>query len=221
MPNCIYTNTFDRLESSIHSAPSLTIVFMLITAIPCALSAERESYNDRYCTTCHGTDGKGNESVEAPRLAGMEDWYLRRQLENFRAGIRGVHPMDRAGIAMRPMAKLTDESMADIVKWVGRWEYTPAETTIEGDVDTGQALYGACGTCHGIDAQGNASLGAPALAGQNDWYLVTQMNNFVAGYRGRHEDDRYGQQMAAMVGALTDETAIRDVVAYINSLVPR
>ena len=26
-------------------------------------------------------------------------------------GIRGVHPMDRAGIAMRPMANLTDESI--------------------------------------------------------------------------------------------------------------
>ncbi|MEC9086505.1 MAG: c-type cytochrome, partial [Pseudomonadota bacterium] len=58
--------------------------------IPCTTAAaEREHYNDRYCTTCHGTDGRGNEGTEAPRLAGMEDWYLRRQLENFRAGIRG------------------------------------------------------------------------------------------------------------------------------------
>ena len=64
-------------------------------------------------------------------------------------------------------------------------------------------------------------MGARALAGQNDWYLVTQLSNFVAGYRGRHEDDRYGQQMAAMVGTLTDESAIRDVVAYINSLETR
>jgi len=59
------------------------------------------------------------------------------------------------------------------------------------------------------------------LAGQNDWYLITQLKNFVAGYRGRHEDDLYGQQMLAMVGTLTDEAAIRDVVAYINSLVLR
>ena len=64
-------------------------------------------------------------------------------------------------------------------------------------------------------------MGAPALAGQNDWYLVTQLSNFVTGYRGLHEDDRYGQQMAAMVGALTDESAIRDVVAYINFLEAR
>ena len=221
MPKCIYTNKRYRPVSFITSVLSLAVVCILTTDIPSALSAEREPYNDRYCTTCHGTDGKGNEAVEAPRLAGMEGWYLRRQLKNFRAGIRGVHPMDRAGIAMRPMANLTDESMTDIVKWVGGWQYTPAEITIEGDVDAGQALYGTCATCHGIDAKGNASLGAPALAGQNDWYLITQLKNFVAGYRGRHEDDLYGQQMSAMVGTLTDEAAIRDVVAYINSLVLR
>ena len=221
MLKCIYTNKRYRPVSFITSVLSLAVVCMLTTDIPSVLSAERETYNDRYCMTCHGTDGKGNEAVEAPRLAGMEGWYLRRQLENFRAGIRGVHPMDTAGIAMRPMANLTDESMADIVKWVQDWEYTPAEITIEGDVDAGLALYGTCATCHGIDAKGNVSLGAPSLAGQNDWYLITQLKNFVAGYRGRHEEDRYGQQMLAMVGTLTDEAAIRDVVSYINSLVLR
>ena len=94
MPKCIYTNKRYRPESFITSVLSLAVVCILTTDIPSVLSAEREPYNDRYCTTCHGTDGKGNEAVEAPRLAGMEGWYLRRQLENFRVGIRGVHPMD-------------------------------------------------------------------------------------------------------------------------------
>ena len=74
-----------------------------------AAESQREPFDDRYCTTCHGTDGRGNEGVQAPRLAGMESWYLRRQLENFRGDIRGVHAEDKEGIAMRPMAtKLTD-----------------------------------------------------------------------------------------------------------------
>ena len=50
--------------------------------------------DDRYCTTCHGVEGIGNIAIEAPRLAGMEAWYLKRQLENFRAGIRGKHGED-------------------------------------------------------------------------------------------------------------------------------
>ena len=186
-----------------------------------ATSAEREPFNDRYCTTCHGTEGKGNEGIQAPRLAGMEGWYLRRQLENFRAGIRGTHPMDREGIAMKPMANLSDESMADIVEWVGGWPYVPAEVTITGDAAAGRSLYGVCATCHGYQAQGKVAMGAPALAGQNDWYLVTQLKNFVAGYRGKHAGDAYGQQMAAMVGGLGNETAILNVVSYINTLEER
>jgi cytochrome c553 len=43
-----------------------------------AAETEREPFDDRYCTTCHGADGRGNEGVQAPRLAGMEPWYLRR-----------------------------------------------------------------------------------------------------------------------------------------------
>lgn len=175
--------------------------------------------DDRYCTTCHGAEGGGNIAVEGPRLAGMEGWYLKRQLENFRAGIRGTHPDDIQGIAMRPMAaKLSDESIADIVDWVGSWEYVPAEATIEGDVNRGRNAYQSCAACHGVDGEGNEALGAPALAGQNDWYMVTQLKNFRAGYRGAHPQDSFGSQMRTMSQTLRDDQAIVDVVSYINTL---
>ena len=121
-----------------------------------AAEPEREPFDDRYCTTCHGTDGRGNEGVQAPRLAGMEPWYLRRQLENFRADIRGVHAEDREGIAMRPMAtKLTDESIDDILGWISSWDYIPAEATIKGgDPLRGRGLYSACAVCHGAERDG-------------------------------------------------------------------
>lgn len=196
---------------------------LLISGSAWSLAAEegREPYNDRYCTTCHGTDGQGNEGVQAPRLAGMEDWYLKRQLENFRAGIRGTHPRDREGIAMQPMANLTDESINDIINWVGGWAYKPAEITVQGDANAGAQLYTACATCHGADASGNEAMGAPALVGQNDWYLVTQLKNYLAGYRGHHAEDTFGQQMRAMVQPLANETGIVNVVSYINSLAER
>ena len=99
----------------------IPLVFMFSLQLMKSNAAEEnESYDDRYCTTCHGADGRGNYGVQAPRLAGMEPWYLRRQLENFRAELRGVHPRDIEGVAMQPMtAKLTDESIADIIEWVG------------------------------------------------------------------------------------------------------
>ncbi len=175
--------------------------------------------DDRYCTTCHGVEGIGNIAIEAPRLAGMEAWYLKRQLENFRAGIRGTHEEDVQGIAMRPMAaKLSDESIADIVDWVGDWEYVPAEATVEGNVRKGRTAFQACAACHGANAQGNEALGAPALAGQNDWYLLTQLRNFRAGFRGSHQEDTFGSQMVTMSKTLTDDQAVIDVVSYINTL---
>ena len=175
--------------------------------------------DDRYCTTCHGAEGIGNIAIEAPRLAVMEAWYLKRQLENFRAGIRGTHGEDIQGIAMRPMAaKLSDESIADIVDWVGDWEYVAAEATVEGNVRQGRTAFQACAACHGANAQGNEALGAPALAGQNDWYLLTQLRNFRAGFRGSHQEDTFGSQMVTMSKILRDDQAVINVVSYINTL---
>lgn len=198
----------------------IRLALICLLCIPSlASAAEREPFDDRYCTTCHGTDGRGNEGVQAPRLAGMEPWYLKRQLENYRDGIRGAHPDDIEGLAMQPMAAgLTDESIQDIIEWVGGWNYVPAEHTISGDLDAGRALYQPCATCHGADAEGNEALGVPALAGQNDWYMVTQLRNFLAGYRGVHPQDVYGAQMRVMTAGLNGENDINNVVAYINSL---
>lgn len=175
--------------------------------------------DDRYCTTCHGVEGIGNIVIEAPRLAGMEAWYLKRQLESFRAGLRGTHGEDTQGIAMRPMAaKLSDESIADIVDWVGEWEYVPAEATVDGNVRQGRTSFQVCAACHSDDAGGNEALGAPALAGQNDWYLITQLRNFRAGFRGSHQEDTYGKQMVTMSQTLRDDQAVINVVSYINTL---
>ncbi len=172
----------------------------------------------RYCLTCHGTDGRGNIGIDAPRLAGMERWYLRRQMELFRDGLRGTHPEDLNGREMQPMAVMTDEQLEDILDWAETWEYIPADITIEGNVQRGRQLYRSCATCHGADAEGNEAMNAPALAGQNDWYMVTQLKNFKAGYRGYDAADIFGAQMRAMAAPLADDQAIYDVVSYINTL---
>ena len=200
-----------------------TITLLLSTFISVATFAADVGLpaqtDDRYCTTCHGVEGRGNAAVQAPRLAGMEGWYLKRQLENFREEVRGIHAEDLQGIAMRPMAaKLTDASIADIVSWVSSWEYVPAETTVEGNANRGRTAFQSCATCHGANAEGNESLGAPALAGQNDWYLVTQLQNFRASIRGAHQNDSYGAQMIPMARMLSDDQAIINIVSYINTL---
>ncbi len=68
------------------------------------------------CAACHGVSGQGVWSTNAPRLAHMSDWYLKRQLENFRHGLRGAHPQDFNGAQMAAMARsLADEQAVNDV----------------------------------------------------------------------------------------------------------
>jgi cytochrome c553 len=69
------------------------------------------------CTQCHGPEGAGNETLNAPRLAGTSDWYLLSSLEKFKAGIRGGNPKNPTATLMRGMSMtLPDEqAMKDVI----------------------------------------------------------------------------------------------------------
>jgi cytochrome c553 len=63
------------------------------------------------CDSCHGPAGEGVDEAKAPRLAGVDDWYLATQLRKFKSGVRGVDTRDPEGRLMRPMARsLPDEN---------------------------------------------------------------------------------------------------------------
>jgi cytochrome c oxidase subunit 2 len=72
------------------------------------------------CSSCHGPDGSGNEAMQAPRIAGVDDWYLYMQLVKFKQGIRGVEPEDKQGQMMAPMAATlpSDKAMRDVVAYI-------------------------------------------------------------------------------------------------------
>jgi cytochrome c553 len=55
------------------------------------------------CTACHGMDARGSEELHTPSLVGQYDWYLVRQLESFKSGLRGRHPLDVSGQQMTPI----------------------------------------------------------------------------------------------------------------------
>jgi cytochrome c oxidase subunit 2 len=73
------------------------------------------------CAACHGDNGAGNEDLKAPRIAGLDDWYLATELRKFRSGMRGTSPKDAGGRLMRPMARgLADEdAIRNVVAYVG------------------------------------------------------------------------------------------------------
>ena len=87
-----------------------------------------------------------------------------------------------------------------------------------GDAERGKAFYATCGACHGQNGEGLEALNAPALAGQEEWYVIRQLKNFKEGIRGSNPKDIYGMQMAPMAQILPTDQAIEDVAAYISSM---
>jgi cytochrome c oxidase subunit 2 len=58
--------------------------------------------------------------MNAPRMAGMSDWYLKRQLENYQTEIRGQHPTDFYGFQMSLMARTLygEQDIDDLIAYI-------------------------------------------------------------------------------------------------------
>ncbi|MBP6052002.1 MAG: cytochrome c4 [Pseudomonadales bacterium] len=62
------------------------------------------NYYQSKCGACHGGKAEGNAALFAPRLAGQDVAYLKRQYLNFQQGLRGSHAEDRFGKQMKMMS---------------------------------------------------------------------------------------------------------------------
>jgi cytochrome c oxidase subunit 2 len=199
------------------------------------LMAGQASYG--VCSSCHGANGEGNKAMHAPRLAGMDGEYMKRQLRHFKRGVRGAHEDDTWGRTMAPMAMMLADASAinNVVSYINtlsgqadfdgdsQYDLSAAveryEPSASGDPAKSAALYqSTCAQCHGDDGQGVWTVNAPALTGLDDWYLAAQIKNFRDGIRGRHADDLYGLQMGLVSNTMTTDQAIEDMVAYIGGL---
>ncbi|WP_317933158.1 c-type cytochrome [Halioxenophilus sp. WMMB6] len=173
----------------------------------------------QYCTVCHGTQMQGNPSTGAPRISGLPSWYIVNQLKSFQHSYRGTDASDQPGNEMRIAAEgITSDMLDDAAAFASATQSPLPAATLTGDATKGKALFATCMACHGDQAQGNEALFAPPLTGRNDWYLTRQLNNFLSGKRGAADGDVTGSQMAAAVTVLTDEQAVADVVAFIQTL---
>lgn len=96
---------------------------------PTTVEGDTEAGKRAYatCVPCHGEFGEGAQSLDAPRLSNQHDWYLVRQLENFKAGVRGTHQNDIYGAQMRIMAQMleTDEQVRAVAAYIATIDYRP------------------------------------------------------------------------------------------------
>lgn len=174
-----------------------------------------------YCMQCHMPSGGGSRLANAPNIAGLQDWYVKEQIEDFQDGARGGNPDDTQGLRMRPMSRLLT-STADIeavAAYVSNLPPVQRPPTLGGDIAAGQTTFQqSCASCHGADAMGNEAMGAPRLAGRADWYVARQLDNFRAGIRGTDPRDPHAELMRTIAVTLPNEQAIDNVAAYVASL---
>ncbi len=179
------------------------------------------------CVQCHGEKGEGIESKNAPRLAGREDWFLKKQLESFRLRERGKDDSKETGFLppeertqfMHPVAdKLSRGDTRALVAHLSSLRPDPVPAARVGDATRGGALYARCIECHGKTAEGNRRKGAPRLTGQHDWYLFNQLRDFRMGWRGADSKNPHVKLMRRQMDL--DDGALHDLAAYIVSLNP-
>lgn len=206
---------------------SLSTILALLFISGCGAAAGEEYgperaaviFNDN-CGACHGADGHGNDTFEAPAIAGLPTWYVEAQLDKFRTGVRGAHAEDLPGLRMRPMARaLVGDDVKHVSAYVARLAPKKGvHADLGGDAERGKDLYVTCIACHGTDGMGNETLNAPPIVRLESWYAEEQLHKFKNDVRGANPKDVTGMQMAPMAKTLTDDQAVKDVLAYIATL---
>lgn len=148
------------------------------------------------CVTCHGLDGGGDGAV-VPRLAGLDQGYILRQLELYASGQRRHPQMEWIA------GRLDDGARVRVAEYYARQRWAPGAAALSGAASCtpeaarlyhlGDAARGlqACAACHGEGGAG-AGPGNPALAGQPADYVAHQLRAWRAGER---RGDPHGAMM--------------------------
>jgi cytochrome c553 len=158
------------------------------------------------CASCHGAKGEGQAAAGFPRLAGLSEYYLRKQLNDYQTGHRSNQIMQPVDKSMSP------RQIADVAAYYASLQIQLPPATGPGDAKLlarGQTLaelgdeskrLQACANCHGPRGMGLPPA-IPALAGQPAAYLKAQLQAWKGGTR---KNDG-GRLMGSVAAKLDDE----------------
>ena len=189
-----------------------------------------------YCSGCHGVDGN-TQTPYFPRLAGLDPVYARKKLQAFKetkspasneiyswliriagknskpGNVTQNERINMEGVAHAASADAENSALL----WYAKQVPEEGRSGNRVLVDEGRELFRhgvpaqkilACMSCHGANAQGQAS--APRLAGQNAQYIEIQLNKF------RRGDRQHAPEMT-MVTRDLDPGQAHAVAAYLQS----
>lgn len=153
------------------------------------------------CFACHGLKGEG-DGVSTPRLAGLEQGYLQKQMEDYASGLRPDDVMTRVARGLTPEARRV------VAAWYAGLPAHAVQASASAAPQppiwlNGDAARGitACAACHGAEGQG-AGAGQPTVAGQPAPYTLEQIHRWKSGKR---RNDPRGVMAAAVQHLLEQE----------------
>ncbi|WKD49920.1 c-type cytochrome [Microbulbifer spongiae] len=176
------------------------------------------------CAACHGADG--NSPVPAfPKIAGLGEKYLFKQLMDIQEGKRNVPQM------IGQLDNFNEQDLQDIAAYFATqpMQLTGSEAiavtlnngeSVDGLI-FGRKLYRAgnmetgvpgCMGCHSPSGQGNAPAGYPRLSGQYPEYIEAQLKAFRVGTRTNDGDTRTMRTVASQMSD-AEITAVANYIA--------
>lgn len=179
------------------------------------------------CAACHGADGN-SPAPNFPKLAGLGQKYLSKQLVDIKTGVRVVPEM---------IGLLNDASEQDMEDMAAFYAAKPMQLSgaknlkvrmnsgVEVDaLELGEKIFRAgnletntpsCTGCHSPRGLGNAPAAFPRLGGQHAQYIEKQLRDFRSGAR---VNDGEAQIMRKAAEHLSDAeiVALANYIAGLN-----
>jgi cytochrome c553 len=165
------------------------------------------------CAACHSTDPNSRARVQV-RLTGLSEFYLLKQLKDFRTNRRPSAVMTRVAVSLK---KKDLELLATYYAEASPGQGTVSDAAVAARGKTlyeeGNPMTGVpnCVGCHGPD--GGDSPKYPRLSGQVATYTAAQLAAFRSGTR---TNDRAGVMRTIAAGMTDDE--MKAVAEYIAGL---
>ncbi|MFD1216694.1 MULTISPECIES: c-type cytochrome [Microbulbifer] len=178
------------------------------------------------CAACHGPDGN-SPAPTFPKIAGLGEKYLHKQLQDIKSGAREVPEM------VGQLDNMSDQDLEDIaaffasqnIQLSGSQEFTVMLNngdTVDG-LELGRKIFRAgnaesgvpaCMGCHSPTGKGNAPAGYPRLSGQYAQYVEKQLKAFREGTRKNDGETRVMRSVAKQLS----DAEIKAVANYVAGL---
>lgn len=210
-----------RTDRPLDKVATIASLALAISLIPVRLPAADTDIHELVateCAHCHGQDGNA-APPSFPKLAGLQQDYLAKQLDDYASGRRKSQVMEVI------VAKLTSRQRQRLAAYFAEQRRAIGTPYLKGMVPLGERLYHqgdrdrgvpACAGCHKPDGLGTER--SPLIAGQNSAYVLAQLRAFHAGTRTNDN----GQLMRTTADRMTEPemVAVAEYVAGMDVIPP-